>query len=172
MKGIIAAFVIASLAMSGHAEASNRHCNKVVVAKVIQPTVLQAFGAYNPYHYAVGGHLQEEAVAEKIAQKVLAKIQAAGVRAQEQPQPVNELLLTKCAKCHNGNDKKGGLDITAELDCETKLEAIRRVVLDPSKEGHMPKNGALTPQEIGDLIGELSGVKDDAPVVFDGKQEF
>lgn len=120
------------------------------------------------YAFQVGSELQIEAIAERVAARVLAQL-AAGQQpqspAESLPQPAEapvvplSLLSQKCVKCHDGTNPDRVQLVGVELSCEQRIEAIRRLLIEPGNAEHMPKGGQLTAEELGDLIGELSGAK-------------
>ncbi len=123
------------------------------------------------YAFQVGSELQIEAIAERVAARVLAQL-AAGQQPQQPqspaeslPQPAEQpavalsLLAQKCGKCHDGTNPDRVQLVGVELSCEQRIEAIRRLLIEPGNPEHMPKGGQLTAEELGDLIGELSGAK-------------
>lgn len=121
------------------------------------------------YAYQVGSELQIEAIAEMVASRVLARL---GQQQQPAPSPspaeslpqpaelpAQSLLQSKCGKCHDGTNPDRVQLVGVELSCEQRIEAIRRMLIEPGDPEHMPKGGQLTAEELGDLIGELSGAK-------------
>ena len=128
------------------------HCPKVRRVVAVQAYV-------QPQHYFQAGQaLQEDALAERIAARVLAKLEAsASTTAQPQQQAVGSLIVANCAKCHSGADAKGGIDLSGELTCEVRLHAIWQVMHnDPAR--RMPKGKDLDPETLGLLIQELAAV--------------
>lgn len=121
------------------------------------------------YAFQVGSELQIEAIAERVAARVLAQLAAGQQDSLAAPQPAAEqpvvepvplsLLAQKCGKCHDGTNPDRVQLVGVELSCEQRIEAIRRLLIDPGQPEHMPKGGQLTAEELGDLIGELSGAK-------------
>ncbi len=120
------------------------------------------------YAFQVGTDLQLRAIVQQELARLLGQ--------QQQPQqPENEpdrpwqppaeatptarLLSQKCAKCHDGTNPDRVQLVGVELSCEQRIEAIRRLLIEPGNPEHMPKGGQLTAEELGDLIGELSGAK-------------
>lgn len=127
-----------------------------------------------PYYWAVGSGLQEDAQAQRIAAKVLQLLQAAP-QAQQQTAPCPtcqtpapqtlplsvaepmSLMAQNCAGCHRTNEKANeafNMDDLSALTCEQKLAAIAAVV-----DGRMPKAKQLDPATLGNLIGQLSGAE-------------
>ncbi len=121
------------------------------------------------YAYQVGSELQLEAIAEMVAARVLARLGQQQPSQDSAQQPSAEvpsadlaplsLLAQKCGKCHDGTNPDRVQLVGAELSCEQRIEAIRRMLIEPGNPEHMPKGGQLTAEELGDLIGELSGAK-------------
>lgn len=103
------------------------------------------------YAPGVKGLYTADDLADMVAQKLAERIGPEGnVRALAKP----SLVQQACAKCHSGDEPKGGFTIEAMGDTE-RLAAIRRVTIaDPAK--RMPKGTVLSPEQIGALIGELS----------------
>lgn len=65
------------------------------------------------------------------------------------------LRTANCVSCHSGDTAKGGLDLTGDIDCETKLKCIQRMLADdPSKQ--MPKGKPISDQTRGLLIQEFA----------------
>lgn len=131
-------------------------------AVALQP-VIALNQVYPPSYYSVGAAIQEEAIAERVASLVLQKLATAQPAEQpEGPQPIpgehaqlnQSAVNASCVKCHGGDNPKAGIDLSnlADLDCETRLQAIR-AVLNQS----MPKGGELDPATIGDVLTELAG---------------
>lgn len=168
MRYAIAALFIAAL--PSYSEAS---CPKVFVRK--QAVALVQYVPVYPQQYQVGAQVQQEAIIEAAIAKALSRFQAttvtertitttqASVGGQASVQGMSAGnwtgKLTKCNGCHGATSANAKAiehwAITAEMTCEERLAGIRAM-----QQGHMPKNGTLTPQEAGDHIGALSGVDD------------
>lgn len=155
MKRLLVVGMVALLptaAVAGHCRVSVRS-RAVVRSQVVQelvPIPVQQV-------YQVGESVQEDALAERIAARVLAKLEA---QTAAQATAATTLVQQHCSKCHSGGPEaaKGGIDLTGDLDCETRLHAIRMLLAnDPAR--RMPKGKELDPQVLGDLIGELAGVE-------------
>jgi mono/diheme cytochrome c family protein len=122
---------------------------------------------YPATYYSVGAALQEEAIAERIAQRVLVILSensgggiASGIggtaAATDGRQDAiaaaapDSLVQARCAKCHASADHPSGLSLAdvEALTCEQRLSAIRAVL-----SGKMPKGGAtLSPDEAGLIL--------------------
>lgn len=169
--GILAVVIVLSGAIIGLSLAEAGGCRHVRVRSSGDQILLIPSYSQEGYAYQVGSDLQIEAIAEKVAARVLAQLAAAqqqGPAAQAPPaadeaaQPAPQslgILEQKCSKCHDGTNPDRVQLVGVPLTCETSLEAIRRLLLDQGSGEHMPKGGQLTAQELGDLIGELSGAK-------------
>jgi len=132
---------------------SFHHDNNVVVLKQVVAD----------QYYSVGAAIQEEALADRIAAKVEARllarsgtVQASDVPPDPQPALDSALVQRACVRCHNAQHPER-LDLTdlSALSCEDRLEAVRRVVSDDPGE-RMPKGVELQPGEIGSVLQELS----------------
>lgn len=158
MKRIFTILIAAGFVLPPCPWAAEAGCRHVQVVQ--QQAVVAYQPVTQPYYWAVGANLQEDAAAQRIAAKVLQLLQGQAQQlATPQTMPLTiapSLASTKCASCHGGTNAKAtaalNLSDLANLDCETKLKMIRETVT-----GRMPKGAPLTAQELGDLIGELSG---------------
>jgi len=139
--------------LSSRGGISHRHGNNVVVLKQVVAD----------QYYSVGAAIQEEALADRIAAKVEARllarsgtVQASDVPPDPQPALDSALVQRACVRCHNAQhpDRLDLTDLSA-LSCEDRLEAVRRVVSDDPGE-RMPKGVELQPGEIGSVLQELS----------------
>lgn len=159
--------VLAAFALSvGIAEAGG--CRVRVRSSGDQILLVPSY-ANQGYAFQVGSELQIEAIAERVAARVLAQLAAGQQDSLAAPQPAAEqpvvepvplsLLAQKCGKCHDGTNPDRVQLVGVELSCEQRIEAIRRLLIEPGNPEHMPKGGQLTAEELGDLIGELSGAK-------------
>lgn len=120
-----------------------------------QRVVRYTYPVVYPYTYSVGAAIQEQAVAERIAQRVeqlLAEREELGRRRRrDQPQeppvtepqepaepdsPVQALFDARCLKCHQGPEAEAGLDLS-DARMLTRCEA--RSVYYETNLGHMPK---------------------------------
>lgn len=157
---------IAGQAYGGHNACAVQLNHHAVYA---QPVVaLQQI--YPPAYYSVGAAIQEDAIAERVAAKVMERLAKAGEQPAEpgapEPIPGEHAAITQsavtqsCAKCHSGTNPKAGLNLTdpAALDCETRLKAIRAVLSQS-----MPKGATLTPEAVGQVLGELAGEEPPQP---------
>lgn len=90
---------------------------------------------------------EEDRILRKLARFMLEEQGSGTVKAlAEKP----TLFASKCATCHNKNKVDGFRDLNA-LTSDQKLEAIEAVVTE-----RMPKGGKLSPEEVGQLMLELS----------------
>jgi len=136
---------------------SFHHDNNVVVLKQVVAD----------QYYSVGAAIQEEALADRIAAKVEARLLARGagsVQASDappDPQPADHggldaITQRACVRCHNPqHPERLDLTLLSALSCEERMEAVRRVVSDDPGE-RMPKGAELQPGEIGSVLQELS----------------
>jgi mono/diheme cytochrome c family protein len=164
---LVLAVLSLCLFVGGYAFGGNKSCAVQLRhhhAVAVQP-VIALNQVYPPSYYSVGAAIQEEAIAERVASLVLSKLAAmpAGQPAEPgAPEPIpgehaqlhQSAVNASCVKCHSGDSPKAGIDLTnlSDLDCETRLAAIR-AVLNQS----MPKGGQLDPAEVGDVLTELAG---------------
>lgn len=74
------------------------------------------------------------------------------VKAQEAP--AGSLVAKHCAACHDGS-KPDRVVLTGDLDCETRLKAIGKMLHDDDAQ-RMPKGKTLSAEDLGLLIQELS----------------
>jgi cytochrome c553 len=113
-----------------------------------------------PVGYAVGASIQEDAVAERIAVKVEARL---ALKAQQQVAPQQHdtsILTAKCARCHGGASPAGELliDGTADFPPDAlakwmKMAARGQDVPDKMK----PVMAALKPDDIAAITDALLG---------------
>ncbi len=135
--------------------------------------------AASGFAYQVGADLQAQAIAERVAAIVLEKLTAGAASDAGQAGPGESpagdvppagppsgegpegflLLQRRCGGCHDGSKPERVQLVGADLGCEQRIEAIRRLLIAPSDPGHMPKGGTLTAEELGSLIGYLSGAE-------------
>lgn len=147
-------------------------CRHVKVQQV--QAVVQYAPVVQPYYWSVGQNLQEDAAAQRIANKVMALLAAQpqqlaapqcpdGTCQTPQPQTLPltaepdrwALVRSSCVACHESNqDAKDALDMSDldALSCEQKLNCIKQLV-----DGAMPRGKQLEPGLLGDLIGTFSG---------------
>ena len=132
---------------------------------VASPVVLRQVSL--PYYYSVGAAVQEEALADRIALRVLARLEAAkavvpaGAMAQTQGTQAEgdgySLVRQHCTKCHGGSNAKAtaALNLAGDLTALSGDDRLRMAaaVLD----GKMPPSGALESDAIGNLLGQLVG---------------
>lgn len=143
----------------GHCAVQLRHHHAVALQPVIALNQV-----YPPSYYSVGAAIQEEAIAERVASLVLSKLAEMPAEPAEPgaPEPIpgehaqlnQSAVNASCVKCHGGDKPKAGIDLSnlADLDCETRLAAIRAVLNQT-----MPKGAQLDPAEVGDVLTELAG---------------
>jgi mono/diheme cytochrome c family protein len=74
-----------------------------------------------------------------------------------QPDPTQPLsmLATHCATCHRADSHRLTLIDAKSLTCEQKIDAIHRLLSNDPNE-RMPKGKVLTPEELGQILQELS----------------
>lgn len=90
---------------------------------------------------------EEDRILRKLARFMLEEQGGTGVKAlAEKP----TLFASKCASCHTKQKVEGFTDLKL-LSSDQKLEAIEAVVTE-----RMPKGGKLSPEEVGQLMLELS----------------
>lgn len=166
MKPFIVIVLSIALAAPLHATSPCQQLyRRQAVVHYAAPVVAYAYAA--PVHYAVGQSIQDDAIAEKIASKVAEKLKAMQIAPAAQGSAgtlgVKATLLTsKCAKCHSGDDPKGGLtlDGSKSVDDGTFRAVVR--MLGTGK--GVPKAMAgvvagLSPAEKGGLTEELLGLE-------------
>lgn len=139
----------------------------VVQQAYVAPVVAQYYAAPAYLQYAVGNDIQADAVAEKIAQRLVPKLQAMLAVPQSQVAPHAQastvpFLSAKCAKCHSGPEPKGGvtLDGSQPVDDGT----FRRIVAMLGTGKGIPKAMAgvmanLQPADKGAITEELLGLE-------------
>ena len=129
--------------------ATARNCHQFFAAPVVQQVV-----AVPQVYYSVGQDLQAEALAEKVAALVERKLALrASQRVQQEVAPPNKsALYANCAKCHSGDNPKGGLvfDGSSELACSSITKALRAIAA-----GKMPKGTVIDGQTKGAIMEEL-----------------
>lgn len=144
---------------------SPRHCADAGCRHiaVVQKQAAVAYApVQQPYYWAVGQSLQDDARAERIANLVIQKLQAQQQTAPETLPLTAEvdrwaLVKANCQSCHTTNQKAmEAVDMTdlEALSCEQKLACIAAVL-----DGKMPKGKKLDPQTLGNLLGEFSGAE-------------
>lgn len=152
--------IIVGLILGLPALALAGHCPNVRARAV----VVQAVQYAQPAYYQVGQDLQSDALAERVAAKVLARLEAklgTGTPPAPDTAPALSLVVQNCAQCHSGATPKGDLDLTTGVDgmpCEQRLLAIKMLV-NEDESARMPKGHPLDPQVLGDLIGIFAGAK-------------
>lgn len=120
---------------------------------------------YPPAYYSVGAAIQEDAIAERVAAKVLERLSGAKMPAEPgAPEPIpgehaqlnQSAVGQSCVKCHSGEKPKAGIDFTvvASLDCETRLAAMTAVL-----EQRMPPGKPLDATAVGDVLHEFATAK-------------
>lgn len=148
-------------------------CRHVKVVAVQQQAVVAYQPAVQPYFWAVGSQLQEDAAAQRIANKVMALLAAQpqqltaqcpdGTCPTPQTLPLTAapdrwaLVKANCAGCHSTNEKAMAyVDMTdlSLLTCEQKLACMAAVL-----DGKMPLKKTLDPQILGNLLGEFAGAE-------------
>lgn len=114
------------------------------------------------YYYQVSQSLQTEAIIRKaVREELQSALQQQQPRALQQENPA---LSQSCLACHAGAKNKTGFILDGQgVDESMRLEAIRRVMLPASDPEHMPKGRTVTAEQLGNLIGELVGPKQDQP---------
>lgn len=166
LLGMALALYLAGQAFGGHNACAVQLQHHAVYA---QPLVALN-QVYPPAYYSVGAAIQEDAIAERVAAKVLERLAGAKMPAEPAqpgaPEPIpgehaqlnQSAVGQSCVKCHSGEKPKAGIDLTGDLDCETRLKAIR-AVLNQS----MPKGATLTPEQVGEVLSDLAGEEPPQP---------
>lgn len=124
--------------------------------------------------YQAGVQVEHDALAERIAQRVEAKIiqRLQATSAPQQQRQSATALEVHCAKCHSGGAPKGGLviDGSSAIECRTITAALRAISQDL-----MPKDHKLTPEQKGAVMQQLLDLeREELPPVApppDGKLE-
>ena len=145
-------FVLLAAIFGLPALATAGHCPKVRRVVAVQAYV-QPQAAY----YQVGQDLQSEALADKIAARVLAKLEASATAADTAPIRQASLIVTHCAKCHSGAEAKASIDLSGDIDCETRLHAIWMLMHDDPQK-RMPRGKELDAQTLGLIIQEFAAL--------------
>lgn len=126
------------------------------VATVANPSLFYSYNAYSPVYNenqaqgSVYSQSFEDRLATKIAARLGASLEGAGIRAK-----AFSLVDQHCAKCHSGDDAKAGFRVDVPLSEAARLKSITRVLADDTG-SRMPKGEPLDAREIGKLIQELS----------------
>lgn len=116
--------------------------------------------SYNYAYYFVGRPIREKALVQKAVEDdpLWQEFQEfkRWRETQSQRPPVMEqqtgVLQDTCLKCHSGDEPKGGLDMTGELDAGTKLQMMTKVW-----RGEMPPNAPLPDDQAAELFNQLLG---------------
>jgi hypothetical protein len=157
---LLALLVIGGAASYVHARGGCRQffAQQAYVAQpyIAQPVVL----------YQAGVQVEQDALAERIAQRVEAKIlqrliaapkhqsavQAPGSQSVEAPPAPTLAMEQHCASCHSGPKPKGGVvfDGVTPLECFHVTKALRMI-----RDEKMPKDHRLTPEQKGQIMEEL-----------------
>lgn len=126
---------------------SARNCHQFFAQPVV---VQQAYAP--PVYYSVGQDLQTEALAEKVASLVERKLALRAALKTERETAPQTALAQNCARCHSGENAKGGLvfDGAGQLSCSTITKALRAIA-----DGRMPKGKVIDGQTKGQLMQEL-----------------
>jgi mono/diheme cytochrome c family protein len=107
--------------------------------QVIQsPVVVQVPTTY----YLVGEDIRLEILAEKVAQKVVARLEAEQPQQQAAVSESQAIVNRSCIKCHGAESENGDLTSLKDLS-DAKLLSVARQVA----KGEMPKNGDRLPVE-------------------------
>lgn len=160
----LAVLVVAPLLAGHHAEAGSCFVRQRAVAL---GTVVPLVTAHDRYYYSVGASVREEALAQRTADRVLELLEARlaaqggrdvaargdavaarglqGPRGTDAPQinGVQEILHTRCAKCHGGGQAAGGIRFWDEAGALHKLPRhtlLERVTAEDASL-RMPKGG-------------------------------
>ena len=166
MKYVLA--IILALAATSVASAGN-NCNAIYQPQAIVQQVVAAY--YNPYaEYRVGQSIIDEAtrikLAEDIADRVVAKLRAAGVAKPTTPEVPPEgtlsntappFLTARCAKCHSGPSPKGGLtlDGSQAVDDATFRRSVEILSGRNIPKAMVPHVAAMQPADKGGVTQEL-----------------
>jgi mono/diheme cytochrome c family protein len=76
------------------------------------------------------------------------------------------LVGRNCLQCHGGPNPKGGVSLDGALSADVRLRAIRETVA-----GRMPPQSKLSPELVGQLLGELAGESQVDPSAQTEKEE-
>lgn len=115
--------------------------------------VTPAFYSYNATAQTYRPQVQAQSDDAKLFEEFLTwkKAREVSVRATG----VETAVFKACSKCHAGPSPKVGFGILGDLTDADRIKAIGEVIT-----GRMPKGGKLSPEEVGKVLGELSGAKD------------
>ena len=157
---------------------------QAVVSAVSQPLAYST-AVLQPY-YLVGQQIREEAAATaefraSAEYQELQELRAwkagfdaarqtvapAGAEQQAEPPaapsppPASSVIVQRCAKCHGGEDPKGGLWLDGTVDLRGEDAAAKRdAIMQQVWRGHMPPKTPLTDAETASVIQELYGQAD------------
>lgn len=124
-----------------------------VAAKVPIATVAPYFYAY------LGAHASppaEEPAFGEFSDREIGQLAAEIARRLGNIQELGaSLVTTTCGRCHSGQTPKGGFAIPRPLDAQTSLKMISRII-HPDPDKRMPPDTDLTPEEVGELLQELT----------------
>lgn len=160
MRNVIAGLLVVAFCLP--ANAGNCHVlYRQRQAVVVNHAYAQQFVA--PIVYQVGRDIQDDAVAEKIAQRVAAKLQA--IQAVQKQSVGNAIksatgsvLAAKCVRCHNKSKRSGDVvfDGSEPVSAEAQLATIAMLGLKEGIPDPMTSVMAgLTKEEISQLTEEV-----------------
>lgn len=104
-------------------------------------------------YYQAGAGIEQDALAAKVAKRVIEQLRSELQAPQRQQQAAAQTVLSQaCAKCHSGATPKAGVTIDGQtpMECDQILDAIQAVA-----SGSMPKGATLTPEQKGKVLDEL-----------------
>lgn len=151
---------------------AGHHCQRVfvkhhaVAVAVVTPVVVQQVAPLA--YYSTGAAVQERAVGVRIGQEAYTAFKAMLAADGQQTTagaPVAALGVGKvaAAKCNACHAAKNIAPVGPDMDDTRYRDTMRRLMLPLEHPDHMPQKSNLEPQDLGDLIGELSGVPPEPP---------
>lgn len=148
---IIVSCVLSAVPISSLADCRQFFVQKQVVAAPVyyQPLV----------YYQAGRDIEAEALAAKVAKIVVAQLRSE--ISQPQAAVKQTAVVQHCAKCHSGDNPRGGVTYDGSpLACNQITSALRAISLNK-----MPKDHALTPEQKGQVMQELLDLEQTPPSV-------
>lgn len=170
--------VLALLASTAHAAPPVKCHNNVVQQQVFAvPTVAQTVQVLHTavpnaiYGYnAAAQQYQNQSTSSidgaeqlELLRQILATLQSQGGAVRTAAVDPLKLTHQNCGKCHSTENAKGGFRVDIEMSDADYRRAIKAITSNNPAQ-RMPRGRNLTPQVLGDLIGELAN----APSTNDG----
>lgn len=113
----------------------------------------QSAGSYAPQSAAVKAQSTEDALVERLAAKLAAKL-GLDVKPLAVPETPS-LISATCVSCHGPTKQGGGIRFDQGLTDELRLQAVAAMMLDDGAK-RMPKGKAIDAVTLGKLIQEFT----------------